>query len=58
MTVRIIVKPCGIIKDINERTDLSLMTDSQDVREIKDYLGNRKSLDDFSGFFVNVENGD
>ncbi len=55
----------GKIKDLNERTDLSLVVDSQEVEFIKEYLGGtdkrkklRKILEDYSLFFVNVQDGD
>jgi len=48
----------GTINDIQDREDLNLLTDSQDVEHIKDYLGNHKDLEDFDGFFVKVEDAD
>ena len=48
----------GRIKDIQNRNDLQLVTDSQDVKEIWDYFGNRSNATMFEGFFVKVEEGD
>jgi hypothetical protein len=48
----------GRIKDIQNRNDLQLITDSQDVKEIYDYFGNRSNATMFDGFFVKIEEGD
>jgi len=47
----------------NVLEDFILVTDSQDVAEIKDYFGLpksqwRDSLDEFDGFFVKTKDGD
>jgi hypothetical protein len=52
------IKPCGTIRDLQKREDLTLVTDSQDVQAVKDQLGNSDALDDFDGFFVNVGEGE
>lgn len=57
---KIEVKPCGFISDIQNRSDLSLVTDSQDVRAVKEMLGSGKELtdlDEFDGLFVKVGEG-
>jgi hypothetical protein len=49
------------IRDIEDRDDLLLVTDSQDVNMIKEYLGDdvaKYDLECIDGFFVKVENGD
>ena len=51
-------KIAGTIADLNKRKDLVLLTDSQDVVEIKTYFGNRSAVQEFDGFFVKVEEGD
>ncbi len=52
----------GIIKGIQDRRDLMLITDAKEVKYILDYLG-YPALDDddpfnFSGLFVSVGDGD
>jgi hypothetical protein len=44
------------ISDLNDRTDLQLVTDSQDVKAVKEALG--KKARDYDGFFVKIENGE
>jgi hypothetical protein len=44
------------IADIDNRKDLSLVTDSQDVEAIKDYIGGK--AEDFDSFYVKVKDGD
>jgi len=51
-------KPIGTIRDINDRKDLILVDTSQDVEEIKKYLGSPPWFDDFGGCFVKVGEGD
>lgn len=49
------------IKDIEKRKDLQLLTNSQDVKFIKKYLGNdiaQFDLECIDGFFVKEEDGD
>lgn len=48
----------GNIQSINDRTDLTLVTDWQDVIAIKEYFGNPECLDDFDGCFVKVDDGE
>jgi hypothetical protein len=55
----------GTVAKLNNRTDLELVTDSQDVNAIKEYLAGQdkrnkqyKKLKDYSLFLVKVENGD
>lgn len=48
----------GTVKDLNTRNDLQFLSDSQEVKTIKDYLGNDSILNDFDAFFVKVDNGD
>lgn len=45
----------GHISDLNERTDLQLVTDSQDVRALEENLGIKH---EFDGYFVKIENGE
>ncbi|MFA5409976.1 MAG: hypothetical protein WC343_14480 [Bacilli bacterium] len=52
------VKHSGTIADIQDRQDLILVDLSQDVDAIKQHFGNRKSLKQFDGFFIKVDNGD
>jgi len=40
------------------REGFILVTDSQDVRCVKDSLGNSPYLDDFDGFFIRCEAGE
>lgn len=51
-------KDAGTIADLDKRKDLMLLTDSQDVEEIKNYFGNRPAIKEFDGFFVKIEEGD
>lgn len=51
-------KEMGTIADLNKRKDLTLLTDSQDVAEIKNYFGDRPAIKEFDGFFVKVGEGD
>lgn len=44
------------IKDLNNRTDLTLVTDSQDVQAINDFLGWNDW--EFQGYFVATQDGD
>ncbi|MBA7554071.1 hypothetical protein ES705_46683 [subsurface metagenome] len=48
----------GTILDLNKRDDLILVTDSQDVSEIKNYFGDRAAVKEFDAFFVKVGEGD
>lgn len=53
------IERVGTVKDIQDRDDLQLVDNSQDVTEIKKNIcGNRHDLDDFEVFFVNVDNGE
>lgn len=49
------------IEDLEKRGDLILVTDSQDVQELKNYLCLEPQvprIDQCDGFFVKVEDGD
>ena len=49
------------IRDIEDRENLQLVTDSQDVEAIKEYLGSdigEFDLDGIDGFFVSIKDGD
>ena len=53
----------GTIKKLNTRQDLTLITDSQDVKTIKEHLAgtdqrNIKKLKDYSLFLVKVTDGE
>ena len=48
----------GNIRSIDMRTDLQLVTDSQDMEAIGDYLGNPEWFEDFGGCFVKVDEGE
>lgn len=53
----------GTIKKLNTRQDLTLITDSQDVKAIKEHLAGTdqrqlKKLKDYNLFFVKVTDGD
>jgi len=52
----------GTIKDIQDRDDLILVTDSQDVQSVLDHINYPPSGDedpmDFSGLFVSIQDGD
>ncbi len=48
----------GNIESINERKDLTLLTDSQDVQAVKDHFGNPEWFDEFDGCFVKVKDGE
>jgi len=48
----------GTILDLNKRSDLILVTDSQDVAEAKNYFGDRPAIKEFDGFFVKIGDGD
>ena len=51
------LRPCTTIRELDEtRTDLILVTDSQDVRETKRDLG--RAAREFGGFLVKVEGGE
>ena len=51
-------KYAGVIGDLEDRNDLQLVTDSQDVQDIKDYFGNAPAVEDYDGFFVKVGDGE
>lgn len=58
---KIVVKNCGFISDIQNRPELALVTDSQDVRAVKEMLGfgkELKELEEFGGLFVKVGEGE
>lgn len=47
------------VADLNNRTDLQFISDSQDVNAIKDFVSWRYGdLTDYDSFFVKVEDGD
>ena len=52
----------GTIKDIQDRDDLILVTDSQEVQAVLEHINyppeNDESPMDFSGFFVSIQDGD
>jgi len=48
----------GILDDLDSRPELMLITDSQDVQAIKEYLGSGEWLDDYDSFMVEVLDGD
>jgi predicted nucleic-acid-binding Zn-ribbon protein len=55
----------GTVEKLQDRTDLSLATDSQDIEAVKDFLAGsdkrtklRKEIADYSLFFVNCKNGE
>jgi len=58
MKCNVKAEPSGTIAGINKREDLILVTDSQDVGEIKNYFGDRPAIKEFDGFFVKVGEGD
>jgi len=57
--LRVVVtdKYAGEIGDFEKRKDLHLVTDSQDVNAIKNYFGNKPSVD-YDSFLVKIENGE
>jgi len=57
MDTRVEITLAGTIKDLDKRTDLTLVTDSQDVQAVREYFGNN-DVDEFDGYFVNIEEGD
>jgi len=52
----------GTIKDIQDRDDLILVTDSQEVQSVLEHINyppeNDENAMDFSGLFVSVQDGD
>ncbi|MCW3994946.1 MAG: hypothetical protein NWE98_02200 [Candidatus Bathyarchaeota archaeon] len=55
----------GRIEELNKRTDLELVTNSQDTEAIKEYLGGtdkrtktRRQLKEYALFFVKIEEGE
>ena len=48
----------GTIRSIDMRDDLHLVTDSQDMEAISEYLGNPEWFKDFDGCFVKVGEGE
>jgi hypothetical protein len=57
MKVSIEVKYAGKIRDIDNRDDLQLVENSQDVNVIKlDFPSD--DVNDFDGFFIDVSSGD
>ena len=56
--VNLKAKHFGTIEDLNDREDLSLISDSQDVQQIKDHLGNHPEINEFDSFFVKIEDGE
>lgn len=56
---KLIIKLYGTISKLEKlEPDLQLVSDSQDVNEIKSYIGNFKRLEPFDSFFVKIEDGD
>lgn len=51
------VETVKTIADLDLRSDLDLITNSQEVEELRAYLGS-KEADEMSGFFVKVQDGD
>ena len=50
-------KPNGMVKDLRDRKDLTLLRDKREVQAVKEYFGNPRWFD-FKGCFVKVtENG-
>ncbi len=47
---------CTTIRELNERTDLQLVTDSQDVRETKKDLG--RGAKEYDAFLVKIDRGE
>jgi len=58
MEVIITDKYAGDIRDFEKRKDLKLVTDSQDVRFIKNFFGNKPAIRDYDGFLVKFEDGE
>lgn len=48
----------GNIRKVDNRRDLQLVTDSQDMDAIGDYLGNPEWFKDFGGCFVKTKDGE
>lgn len=48
----------GTISAFQKRTDLVLVTDSQDTEAIKEDFGHRPAVERFDGFFVKVGEGE
>ena len=57
MRVEVDAVPVGTIRDLENRNDLILTTDTQDIKFIKEYFGNPDWWD-FDGCFVKIEDGD
>ena len=49
--------PVGTIRNLQDREDLVLTTNKQDIEFIKSYFGNPKWWD-FDGCFVKIEHGE
>lgn len=58
--MRAVVKArrAGTVADLEGRGDLMLLTDSQEIKAVKEYFGSRPAVRDFDGFFVEVADGD
>ena len=56
MNYQVSYKHVGTVKEIKDRKDLTLVSDSQDVHEIADHIGLDRG--EFGAYFVKVENGD
>jgi hypothetical protein len=49
---------CGTIADLEERNDLILITDSQNVADVLESIGELDCVNDFTGLLVKAENGE
>lgn len=48
---------CGTIADLQERNDLVLITDSQNVYPVLEYIGQHRCMKVGAGIFVKAEDG-
>lgn len=51
-------KICGIIADLQDRNDLVLITDSQNVADILESIGEFNCMNDGVGLLVKAEDGE
>lgn len=58
MKAVVTVKSCGTIRDLQAREDLTLVTDTQEVQQVKNHFGNHPDVRDFDGFFVKIHEGE
>ncbi len=58
MRVIVTAKRIGSVADLDQRKDLTLLDDSQDVEAVKEHFGHRPAVMQFDGFLAKIEDGE